>query len=231
MKLIVIRHDAGCILSSVLKNNQTLIEILNRVVVAGGSYNSTHTLASTYGQTRPLGFAERPEIRVRGGSHGKILKMFLRNARIYHSTFSRIRHCIHRHMTIYAICLSFAFTQFRMRLATVMGPTPPGTGVIAEAFFTTSSKSTSPTRPSRVWFMPTSTTTTPSFTASPVIIFGFPIAAIRISAPRVMAARSLVLLWQIVTVASRLRSITAIGFPTILLRPTITACLPATAIL
>lgn len=36
------------------------------------------------------------------------------------------------------------FTQFDISMAMVMGPTPPGTGVIAEVFGATLSKSTSP---------------------------------------------------------------------------------------
>ncbi len=43
----------------------------------------------------------------------------------------------------------------------VMGPTPPGTGVIAPATSRAASKSTSPTRPSPVRFTPTSITVAP----------------------------------------------------------------------
>jgi len=39
-----------------------------------------------------------------------------------------------------------ALTVFASKQAIVMGPTPPGTGVIARATFDASSKSTSPTR-------------------------------------------------------------------------------------
>ena len=39
-----------------------------------------------------------------------------------------------------------AFTVFAISIAMVIGPTPPGTGVIALAFFDTSSNATSPTR-------------------------------------------------------------------------------------
>ena len=38
-----------------------------------------------------------------------------------------------------------AFTVFDINIAIVIGPTPPGTGVIAAAFLATSSKATSPT--------------------------------------------------------------------------------------
>ena len=41
-------------------------------------------------------------------------------------------------------CLA-AFTVFAINIAIVIGPTPPGTGVIALAFFDTSSNATSPT--------------------------------------------------------------------------------------
>ena len=46
-------------------------------------------------------------------------------------------------------------------IAIVIGPTPPGTGVIAEATSFTASKSTSPTRPFSVRLMPTSMTDGP----------------------------------------------------------------------
>jgi hypothetical protein len=45
-----------------------------------------------------------------------------------------------------AVSASAAFTVFVRSIATVIGPTPPGTGVIAAAFSATASKSTSPTR-------------------------------------------------------------------------------------
>src|SRR4051794_14556632 len=51
-------------------------------------------------------------------------------------------------------------TAFSSRHAIVIGPTPPGTGVIAEAT-STAPGSTSPTRPASVRLMPTSTTTAP----------------------------------------------------------------------
>ena len=56
---------------------------------------------------------------------------------------------------------------------------------------------------------------------------GLPMATTRISASRHTAGRSFVLEWQIVTVACRWSSIKATGFPTMLLRPTTTARLPA----
>ena len=48
-----------------------------------------------------------------------------------------------------------------------MGPTPPGTGVIALATLETSSKSTSPTRPVSVLLIPTAIPIAPFFTQSP----------------------------------------------------------------
>ena len=43
-------------------------------------------------------------------------------------------------------CTSAARTVFSSNIAMVNGPTPPGTGVMAEATWLTASKSTSPTR-------------------------------------------------------------------------------------
>ena len=71
-----------------------------------------------------------------------------------------------------------------INIAIVIGPTPPGTGVIFETFDITSSKSTSPQiflDPSSL-FIPTSITIAPSFTNYDVINFGFPIAETKISA-------------------------------------------------
>ena len=114
----------------------------------------------------------------------------------------------------------------------VIGPTPPGTGVMADAFSLTFSKSTSPqSLPFSSRSMPTSMTTAPSFTISAVINFGLPMAATKISARLHSSKRSFVLLWQTVTVASALRRSSAMGRPTILLLPTTTARLPATGIL
>ena len=71
--------------------------------------------------------------------------------------------------------------------------------------------------------MPTSTTAAPGLTMSAVTNFGRPIATIRMSASRVMAARSRVRLWQRVTVASppgpRCASMIDSGLPTMSLRP------------
>ena len=48
-------------------------------------------------------------------------------------------------------CIRAACSVLRSRKAIVIGPTPPGTGVIAPAISLTSSKSTSPTRPGGAW--------------------------------------------------------------------------------
>ena len=65
-----------------------------------------------------------------------------------------------------------------------MGPTPPGTGVKAFAFFETSSKSTSPTIPLSVLLIPTSITIVSFLTQSPLTSSGIPTAATIISASR-----------------------------------------------
>jgi hypothetical protein len=78
--------------------------------------------------------------------------------------------------------------------------------------------------------MPTSITTAPGFTISAVTISGLPMAAIKMSARRVCSARFLVREWQTVTVQSAPLplwiSSAAIGLPTMLLRPRITASFP-----
>ena len=77
--------------------------------------------------------------------------------------------------------------------AIVIGPTPPGTGVIAFATLETSSKSTSPSKPFSVLFIPTSITIAPFFTQSPLTNFGSPTAATIISALLHSFFKSLVL--------------------------------------
>ena len=64
----------------------------------------------------------------------------------------------------------------------VIGPTPPGTGVSAFAFFETSSKWTSPTIPLSVLFIPTSISIASFLTQSPLTSSGIPTAATIISA-------------------------------------------------
>jgi hypothetical protein len=64
----------------------------------------------------------------------------------------------------------------------VIGPIPPGTGVIALAIPFTFSKSTSPYIPSFVFIIPTSITIAFSFTCSVLISLGTPVAETKISA-------------------------------------------------
>ena len=74
----------------------------------------------------------------------------------------------------------------------VIGPVPPGIGVIAPAIACTASKSTSPTMPASVRDTPTSTTAAPGLTWSAVIIRADPAAAMMMSASRHTPARSAV---------------------------------------
>ena len=110
-----------------------------------------------------------------------------------------------------------------------MGPTPPGTGVMTEAFGSMAAKSTSPhSLPvSGSRFTPTSMTTAPSATISAVTNFGRPMATTRISAWRVTSVRLRVRLWVIVTVAFSSSSSFETGRPTMLLRPMTTARFPS----
>ncbi len=115
----------------------------------------------------------------------------------------------------------------------VSGPTPPGTGVMAEATSFTLPKSTSPlhrqplsTLGSSTRLVPTSTTTAPGLTMSALISSGTPTAATRMSARLVSAVKSRVRVWQMVGVACpRIQSMYN-GLPTILLRPTIVTFCP-----
>src|SRR5450759_2299696 len=62
-----------------------------------------------------------------------------------------------------------ARTRWVRRRAFVIGPTPPGTGVIAPATDLALSKSTSPTSAPSTTLIPTSTTTAPGRSIEPVI--------------------------------------------------------------
>src|SRR6185437_1644886 len=102
-----------------------------------------------------------------------------------------LRRTLHRD----ALC-SAARTVFLSSIAIVIGPTPPGTGVMRDARSRALSKSTSPTslKPlfaveSATRLIPTSITTAPSFTMSPVTMPGFPAATMRMSARSVCALR------------------------------------------
>ena len=119
----------------------------------------------------------------------------------------------------------------------VIGPTPPGTGVIYEHRGATLSKSTSPLSRNPLFLVasgtlvvPTSIIVAPSLTISLVTNPGCPRAAIIMSASRQISFISFVALWHTVTVASPGMCFciirTATGFPTILLRPSTTQRFP-----
>ncbi len=92
--------------------------------------------------------------------------------------------------TLYRGRSEAALNVLASSIAIVIGPTPPGTGVIAPATSATASKSTSPTRPSSVRFVPTSITVAPGLTISAVTNPGEPTAATRMSAREQTSARS-----------------------------------------
>src|SRR5256885_8548985 len=100
---------------------------------------------------------------------------------------------------LHRAAISAARTVFSISIAIVIGPTPPGTGVILDATSRTPSKSTSPfnrdpdfAEESGTRLVPTSITAAPGFTISRLIIPALPAATIRMSACRVWAGRSAV---------------------------------------
>ena len=116
-------------------------------------------------------------------------------------------------------------------MATVIGPTPPGTGLTAEATAATSSKATSPTvlrvpSGASTREMPTSITTAPGLTMSAVISPGVPAAEMSTSAVRVSEPSCGVYLLVEITVAWSRMSSTTTGLPTMLLAPTQTHWVP-----
>src|SRR5207244_1295660 len=118
--------------------------------------------------------------------------------------------------------------QFSRSMAIVIGPTPPGTGVMAPATSAAEAKSTSPaSEPSRSRLTPTSMTQAPGLTIRPVTSFARPTAATSMSALRATFSRSRVFEWQMVTVASFCNRSSASGLPTMFERPMTTAWLPA----
>ncbi len=124
--------------------------------------------------------------------------------------------------------------MFCISMAMVIGPTPPGTGVMKPATSLASLKLTSPTRrcplflvASGTELMPTSMMAAPGLTQSPRTNSVLPMAAIRISAWRTTAAMSLVREWQTVTVAFLPISNSAAGIPTMFERPSTTALAPS----
>src|SRR5258706_1138201 len=95
----------------------------------------------------------------------------------------------HVYLTLSPKAISAALSVFSSSMAIVIGPTPPGTGVIAPATSFADSKSTSPTVRdplflvgSSMLFVPTSITTAPGLIQSPFTICARPTAATRISA-------------------------------------------------
>ena len=115
-------------------------------------------------------------------------------------------------------------------MATVSGPTPPGTGEMAAARSRAAANSTSPVSdPSAARAMPTSMTTAPGLIQPPSIAPAWPVAVTSTSARATWAAKSAVREWHTVTVAWRSRSSRAVGRPTRGLRPTTTARFPATS--
>ena len=126
----------------------------------------------------------------------------------------------------------YAFQVFSMRVATVIGPTPPGEGEIARTKFSRLSKSASPQNfPFSSIFEPTSIIIAFLLTISRVKNFGLPTAAITTSAILVISLRFFVWLLQLITVAPALIIMSAIGFPTIFDRPRIATFLPLISIL
>src|SRR6185503_11809056 len=86
----------------------------------------------------------------------------------------------------FEICRSAAVSVFFISIAIVIGPMPPGTGVIACATGSTDAKSTSPVSlPSSLRLTPTSITHAPRLTMSPVTTPARPAATQRMSARRV----------------------------------------------
>ena len=73
-----------------------------------------------------------------------------------------------------ASCRSAARMRWVSSRALVSGPTPPGTGVMAEATSLADSKSTSPTSLPSTTLIPTSTTTAPGLSIAPVTRPGLP---------------------------------------------------------
>ena len=113
-------------------------------------------------------------------------------------------------------------------VAIVIGPTPPGTGVIHAARSLRRGESTSPqSLPSAPRLMPTSITMAPGLIQSPWTKFGLADGGDDDVAPAATSpGRSRVFEWQIVTVQRAISSSSAIGRPTMFDWPITTACLP-----
>jgi len=124
----------------------------------------------------------------------------------------------------------YAWSTFCSSIAIVIGPTPPGTGVMS-AIFAIFSVSQSPKSfrhsvPCST-LMPTSMTRAHGATISSVMRCFLPTADTMISAFFVCDERFFVRLWQIVTVAPAWRRRRTSGLPTIVLFPMTTACFHA----
>src|SRR5207244_6001906 len=112
-----------------------------------------------------------------------------------------------------------ALTVVSSKHATVIGPTPPGTGVMNPASLLTFSKSTSPRSFPSTRVRPTSTTAALGLTCSSLIWkLSRPTALTRMSAVFVIWVRLGVFEWHIVMVASLLRNRFARGLPTRVVR-------------
>ena len=116
-------------------------------------------------------------------------------------------------------------------MATVMGPTPPGTGDTQPASWATSSNATSPTvrclpSASVTLLIPTSITTAPGLTMPAVMSPGLPTAEMSTSAVRVSSSIPGVYRLVEITVDAARMSRTATGLPTMLLAPTQTHRVP-----
>src|SRR6056300_679875 len=100
-----------------------------------------------------------------------------------------VRHCFLKNYKIYFYerILRYALSVFCNKQDIVIGPTPPGTGVIAFTLSFTFSKSTSPTSfllPfSSIRLIPTSITTQSDLTQSCFTNFAIPTDATKMSAP------------------------------------------------
>ena len=127
------------------------------------------------------------------------------------------------------ICRSHKITVFCINIATVNGPTPPGTGVPNEAYLLAFSQISPQRFPFSSRLIPISIAIPPGL--SSVMRLGFPTAEMTISALEVIWFRFYVFEWQRVIVAFLLRSRWNRGRPTRELLPTMTTLFPETLIL
>jgi hypothetical protein len=131
----------------------------------------------------------------------------------------------------YLICVGASVGVFPGRQAIVIGPTPPGIGVIAPATSTASSYAAPPTRqlppPSlAIRFIPTSITVAPCLFQSPFTMSARPTTTSRRSALRHTSRRSRVWERASVTVQFSAKKSCAAGRPTRTDRPTTTTSSP-----